>query len=173
MLRCRNMKELIYVIKGVSQSAYVGRHIINCKNSHDMNKNLNFNLHNKLRSRCMHFLWEVYRYSADRKSLLYFGIFTKMWHLDLFWATSKHSLKSTLSKMQLKYYLPIYNKIFCETCFLQCFQPIMCSYFSFSCTAGLMHLDSVTPAIIGYLQGSTHLFQGSNLPLQYFDSAPI
>jgi hypothetical protein len=36
-----------------------------------------------------------------------------------------------------------------------------------------MHLDAVNPAVIGYLQNSTHLFQDSNLPLQYFDSAPI
>ena len=36
-----------------------------------------------------------------------------------------------------------------------------------------MHLHSVTPAIIVYLHDSTHLFQDSNLTLQYFDSAPI
>jgi len=57
--------------------------------------------------------------------------------------------------------------------FLQCFQPILCSYFSISGLAGLMHLDSVTPAITGYLQGSTHLFQDRNLTLQYLDSALI
>lgn len=136
-------------------------------------QNLYFKLHNKLRPRSMHFLWEVYRYSADKKSLLYFGIFKKIWHLNLFWATSEHSLKISLSKMQLKYYLPIYSQIFCGTCFLRCFQPILCSYFSFSRPAGLMYLDSVTPAIIVCLQGSTHLFQDSNLSLQYFDGAPV
>jgi len=77
--------------------------------------------------------------------------------------------------MQLKYsyYLPIYNQIICGMCFLQSFQPILCNYISFSCPAGLVHLDSATPTIIVYLQGSTHLFEDSNLPLQYFDGAPI
>lgn len=75
--------------------------------------------------------------------------------------------------MRIKYYLPIYNQIFCGICLVQFPQPKLCTHVSLLCPARLTHLDSATPAIFRHLQGSPSLFLDSNLPRKYFDTAPI